>query len=71
MVYSVKYSSDGTKLLSGGDIRIILWDLATKESLFILKGHKDLVLSAEFSPDEKLIASGSSDQTIRLWDVAT
>ena len=34
-----------------------------------LKGHTGDVFSVSFSPDGQTIASGSSDNTIRLWDV--
>lgn len=36
-----------------------------------LRGHEGEVKSVAFSPDGLRIASGSSDTTIRLWDVVT
>ena len=35
-----------------------------------LEGHSDYVRSVAFSPDSKLVASGSDNKTIKIWDTA-
>jgi hypothetical protein len=37
----------------------------------VLKGHGARVCTLAFSPDGKTLATGSNDQTVRLWDVNT
>src|SRR5262249_55316531 len=48
-----------------------LWRLCQGEALYTFPEHPDLVGSALFSPDGKLLATSGIDPTIRLWDVHT
>ena len=43
----------------------------TARPLKTLRGHRDVVMSVAYSPDGSLIATGSRDGTIRLWDGTT
>ncbi|KAG4300819.1 hypothetical protein PCANB_002919 [Pneumocystis canis] len=59
----------GSHLLTGsGDGNVRIWDCDTGTPLHVLRGHSNWVLCVSWSPDAKLIASGSMDNTIRLWD---
>jgi dipeptidyl aminopeptidase/acylaminoacyl peptidase len=49
---------------------ISLWDAKTGHELKRLKGHQESVRAIELSPNGTLLASGSSDKTVMLWDVS-
>ncbi|KAI9142580.1 WD40-repeat-containing domain protein [Paraphysoderma sedebokerense] len=52
------------------DPNVRLCDLRTGGATHSLVGHKREVLSCQWSPrDEYILATGSSDCTIRIWDV--
>jgi WD40 repeat protein len=53
----------------GVDETIKLWDVG--QAVRTLRGHTDGVRSVAFSPDSRLLASGSWDNTVILWDVET
>ena len=68
--HTVLLSPDGQTLASDHNKEIYLWDTVTGKHR-VLKGHTESVNGFAFSPDGLTLASGSKDQTIRLWDVAT
>jgi WD40 repeat protein len=78
-IYTVAFSPDGSKVLTSSyDRTLKLYDVASGNFIRELKahdpktspnGHQDEVYAAAFSPDGKLIASGSGGQerVIKLW----
>ncbi|KAG8751753.1 hypothetical protein FRC14_007632 [Serendipita sp. 396] len=72
-VWSVSFSADGSKLVSGSsDHTIRIWDLETEGAMIkTLRGHTGPVLSVAFSSDSQKVVSGSHDGTVRVWDVET
>jgi WD40 repeat protein len=66
-VQAVKYSPQGDKLISGGEVGpICVWSRNGK-LLIEIKGHDAGVMSLCWSKDGAHIFSGSNDYTIRKW----
>lgn len=70
-LWSVKYSPDGQKLISGSADTIQIWNLEKGECLMTLQEPQHRARSITSSPDGGIIAVGSDDQLIRLWDTKT
>jgi WD40 repeat protein len=81
-VLCLAFSPDGKRLASGDGVRhggwdkpfpgvVKVWDAHTGQELLILKGHTKLVSSVTFSPDDRRLASTSSDDTAKVWDAQT
>ncbi|BAU11153.1 hypothetical protein LEP3755_16460 [Leptolyngbya sp. NIES-3755] len=67
-VTSVMMAPNRRSFLTSGDNVAKLWTLNGKE-IATFEGHRDQVNTASYSPDGKLIATGSIDRTIRLWNL--
>jgi periodic tryptophan protein 2 len=48
---------------------IFVWSMQTGRLLDVLAGHEGPVSSLAFSPTEAILASGSWDKTVKLWDI--
>lgn len=68
-VAGLTFSPDGKRIASSGGPEIHIWDAATGELKSTLKGHKGVVRAIAFGKDEKVLASGSDDKTVILWDL--
>ena len=70
-VFSVAFSQDGRRVVSGSHSRIVwIWNATTGEVETEL-GHSDGVRSVAFSQDGSQVVSGSDDWTVWIWNVTT
>jgi len=64
-------SADGRQLVVAVDYAAKVYDITKPLELFELKGHRGAVWAVTISPCGELIATGSWDGTVKLWDART
>lgn len=81
-IYEIALHPDSAVLASGHEDQLVhLWNVSTvgdgaevsrsTEPYKSLRGHHGRVVTVGFSPDGAILASGSFDRTIKLWNPAT
>ena len=65
---AVAWSPDSQVVASGGYPDICLWDVATGRLRARLSGHTNQIYSMAWSSASGLLASASSDGSVRVWD---
>jgi RNA polymerase sigma factor (sigma-70 family) len=70
-VHSVCFLDGGKTLASADEAVVRFWNVQTRNVFREIKAGTGPFLTAVFSPDEKLLASGEKGGTIRIWETAT
>lgn len=70
-ITSFAISYDNTKIVYGAtlDFAVCVW--YDESTTITMKGHSDEVTAVSFSPNGLKIASGSKDNTVRVWNATT
>lgn len=68
-INSLTFAGAERFLAGGHDWSVALWEIATPSvPLHVFEGHGRDVLAVAYEPNRGLIASGSADRTVRLWE---
>uniref|UniRef100_A0A8C9YX82 Apoptotic protease-activating factor 1 n=1 Tax=Sander lucioperca TaxID=283035 RepID=A0A8C9YX82_SANLU len=69
-IYSACFSHDGAKIASSGACKTLkVFKSTSGEKLTEIQAHDDEVLCCAFSPDDRLLATCSSDRKVKVWNV--
>ncbi|OKH36593.1 hypothetical protein NIES2119_16310 [[Phormidium ambiguum] IAM M-71] len=70
IITKVKFNHSGTILaLASSDGTILLWSVEKNKIIGKIKAHDEIIYSLAFSPNDQLIASGSQDKIVKIWNI--
>ncbi|BGP48858.1 U3 small nucleolar RNA-associated protein 13 [Rhodotorula kratochvilovae] len=75
MVFDIASAGDGgrqgrARLVTGADdCKVRVWDLRTREGVYVLDGHVSVVRGLDVSKDGKTLVSGGRDKVVNVWDL--
>jgi translation initiation factor 3 subunit I len=68
----IKFNKDGDLIFSTSKDKVVCaWWSANGERLGTYSGHQGAVWTVDVSPNTVLLATGSADNTVRLWNIKT
>ena len=75
VAYSLTFSRNGTLLVAGGGRpgasgKVVVWNLASGERQLEVGDEPEVILSADISADQSMIAFGGVDRRVKVWSVS-
>jgi WD40 repeat protein len=68
-VYAVAFTPDGRVVTGGDDGVLRVYRIGKRHPERLLRGHEQMVISLDVSPDGSRLVSGSRDRTVRIWNL--